>query len=229
MVLWRIWVRKRIGATDSVEDVAQEVMLRLVARGRRGFTPAPDGCRESFDGYMRRIAEHLIVDEFRRLGPQGGPERRLITVDPRRFETGLREENEPDDGFFSPARPAMHRETMEIIRRTLDGMSRDPRQQRLNRHLFQLYFLDGISMAQIAKLRSVPLSASSVSRRLQAIRSTLQQVFPSPVSRRRTDPAAHLSRPRTDSAAHLSRPRTDSAAHQGRRAATHRPTRARQR
>lgn len=181
--MWRLWLRRRAGATDSVRDVVQEVMLRLVARGREGMGRCPDGGRESFDGYLRRIAEHLIVDELRRRHAQSGPGRRLIAVDPRRFETGFGGDDPPHDGFYGPERPVIHRETMEAIRRSLDGMSRDPRQQRLNRHLFQLYFLDGISMAQIARLRSVPLSASSVSRRIRAIRARLREVFPAPARR----------------------------------------------
>ncbi len=197
MVLWRVWLRHRVGPAAAVEDIAQEVMLRLVVRGRQGLPRAPSGCRESFDGYMRRIAEHLIVDEFRRLGARGGSNLRLVTVDPRRFETGLRRGDEPGDGFFEPEWPAIHRETLAIIRRTLDGMTRDPRQQHLNRHLFQLYFLDGISMAQIARLRSVPLSASSVSRRLRAIRSALRKVFPSAPKPRRSGEKSERSGRRT--------------------------------
>ena len=65
------------------------------------------------------------------------------------------------------------RELTESVELTLRQISIDDRQRALNRFLYELYFRSQYSIPQIARLREVPLSVSSVARRIALMRREL--------------------------------------------------------
>ena len=171
------------------------MVLRLFLRSRQDLSRFAGERGESLDGYIRRIAANLIVDQFRRMESRGATDRRaIVSVDPMTLDQRAPDRRENDDGTFDPERAVRERETKELIRRALEGMTRDPRQQQLNRHLFQLYFMDGVPVMEIAQLRSVPLSPSSVSRRLRQIRLALRGILRPTMAGARRSPADRAGR-----------------------------------
>ena len=159
---------------ELVDDLAQDVMERLLADERRILSRFSGTSRKSFDGYIRRIAENILLDELRRESVRREFEESFAPEDVWKVEAALAEgamENVHDD----PEAALLMREINEDVERTLCRISLDDRQRALNRLVFRLYFRDGYSIAQIARLRTVPLSISSVGRKIEMLRRALRK------------------------------------------------------
>ncbi len=185
---WRI-SRERRNA-PPLEDMGQEVMERLLARGRQGLARFQGDSEETFDGYIRRITLNILFDGIRHEVNRRQFEELLPFDDLRRLDDLLVDASSVD-GSASPETGVHLREMGEIVEKTLREMSLDARQRGMNRLLFRLYFLDSCSIPQIARLRAVTLSASSVGRRIRNMRSALQRAFQ---HRRRPSPTGQLVR-----------------------------------
>lgn len=168
-----------------LDDLSQDVMERLVSDGRKGIRRFAGTREETFAMYIRRIAEHILRDQFRRDVGRRDVELSFPPDEPWRLEAALAESpiehvaNDPEAGVAL-------REMTENVEKVLRRVSIDDRQRALHRLLFRLYFMDGFSIHQIARLRAVPLSASSVGRRIVMIRKALRKSF----AGRRHRPAA---------------------------------------
>ena len=172
---WQLWAGRRVGV-QPVDDLAQEVMERLLSQGRRGLLRF-EGCRdETFEGYIRRIAENIQFDQFRHDWFRLEIERQLAPEELWRLEESFAEASARYSGA-DPEAGVNLREMDEVVETTLQEVSGDDRQRALNRLLFRLYFVDGCSIPQISRLRAVPLSPSSVARRITIIRRALIRAF----------------------------------------------------
>ncbi len=179
-VVWRRTGGQGLG--EDVRDVEQEVFRRLLARDRQRLKEF-DGLRsESFEGYVRRVADSVLVDWFRR---ERVGENRLLPLSPEVIR-GLEKSRRRVFGGESAIRPEHDlrmREVEETVRAYLDTALTDPRDRALSRRIYQLHFQEGYSIQQIARLRAVPLSTSAISRRAHAMRLHLQRVLdPDPES-----------------------------------------------
>lgn len=157
-----------------LDDLAQDVMERLFADERRVLKRFAGRREEKFAGYIRRITANLLLDQLRREAFRREVEESFAPEDVWRLEAALADsaiENVGDD----PEAVVGIREVRDDVERTLRRISLDDRQRALNRLLFRLYFEDGYSIAQIARLRSVPLSLSSVARRITLLRTELRR------------------------------------------------------
>lgn len=172
---WQLGNRGR-AAPALLDDLAQEVMERLLSHDRRGLLRFTGQRDETFDGYIRRIAENILLDQFRHDEVRLEQEYLLPPEELWQLEASLSPgsagsaENDPEAGVSV-------RELSEVVERTLRQISLNDRQRALNRLLFRLYFMDGCSIPQISRLRAVTLSSSSVARRLNLIRKALQKSF----------------------------------------------------
>ncbi len=176
-----------------VDDLSQDVMERLISDGRKGISRFAGKREETFAVYIRRIAENILLDQFRRDAGRRDVELSFPPDEPWRLEAALAEspvDNVADD----PESGVAIREMTESVEQILRRVSLDDRQRALNRLLYRLYFKDGCSIPQIARLRAVPLSASSVARRIAMIRKELRTSFAARRQRAETRPAADWRR-----------------------------------
>ena len=160
----------------GLDDLSQDVMERLVADGRRAIRNFSGRREETFEFFIRRIAENILRDQFRRDAYRRSVEESVPADEVWRLETALAE-SALEDVVDDPESAVAVRELNEGIETVLRRISLDDRQQVLNRLLFQLYFRDHCTIPQIARLRAVPLSASSVARRITLIKRALRTSF----------------------------------------------------
>ena len=157
-----------------LDDLAQDVMVRLVSDERRVLSRFTGTREQTFAVYIRRIAENILLDQFRRDASRREVEQSFPPDELWRLEAAFRE-GPAENAGNNPEAAVGQRETFENVERTLRQISLDDRQRALNRLLFRLYFVDGCSILQIARLRAVPLSASTVARRITLIRNALRR------------------------------------------------------
>ena len=167
--------RRRVGAAN-LDDLAQDVMERLVSDGRRVISSFAGTREETFEVFIRRIAENILRDQFRRDAYRRHVEQTFPADETWRLDAALAE-NPIEDVVDDPESAVFMRELNEGVEAVLQRISLDDRQQALNRLLFQLYFRDHCTIPQIARLRAVPLSTSSVARRITLIKRALRTSF----------------------------------------------------
>lgn len=160
----------------ALDDLSQDVMERLVSDGRRAIRGFAGKREETFEVFIRRIAENILRDQFRRDASRLNVEQSVPADEAWRLEAALAE-NPIEDVVDDPESAVAMRELNEGVETVLRRISLDDRQQVLNRLLFQLYFRDRCTIPQIARLRAVPLSASSVARRITLIKRALRTSF----------------------------------------------------
>ncbi len=148
-------------------------MERLVSDGRRVLSRFEGKREEAFAGYIRRIAENLLRDQFRRDAFRRGVEESFPPEELWRLEAALIDST-LEYGGDHPEAAVEDRELTDSVEQMLRQISVDDRQRALNRRLFQLYFRNQYSIPQIARLRGVPLSVSSVARRIALMRRELK-------------------------------------------------------
>ncbi len=179
----------------GLDDLAQDVMERLVSDRRRVIRSFAGKREETFEVFIRRIAENILRDQFRRDGYRRHVEQSFPADEPWRLEAALAENPIEDDGD-DPESAVRMREMDESVETVLQRISLDARQYALNRLLYQLYFRDRCTIPQIARLRAVPLSPSSVARRITLLKRALRTSFAGRHYRVRLRPAASRGRRR---------------------------------
>ncbi len=156
----------------TLDDLSQDVMERLISGRRRVIRSFTGKREETFEGFIRRIAENILRDQFRRDAYRRNVERTFPPAETWRLEAALAE-SRIVDVVDDPESAVLMRELNEVAETVLRRISLDDRQQALNRLLYQLYFRDHCTIPQIARLRTVPLSTSSVARRISLIKRAL--------------------------------------------------------
>ena len=160
----------------ALDDLSQDVMERLVSDGRRVIRSFAGKREETFEVFIRRIAENILRDQFRRDAYRHNVEQSFPANETWRLDAALTE-GPIEDVVDDPESVVFMRELNEGVEAVLRRISLDDRQQALNRLLFQLYFRDHCTIPQIARLRAVPLSTSSVARRIALIKRALRTSF----------------------------------------------------
>ena len=147
-------------------------MERLLSDGRRVLSRFEGKREEAFAGYIRRITENLLCDQFRREAFRLKMETSFAPEDLWRLEAALADSTFQYVGD-DPEAAVERREYDESVERMLRQISVDDRQRALNRFLYQQFFNCQYSIPQIARLRAVPLSVSSVARRIRLMHREL--------------------------------------------------------
>lgn len=176
-VLWfRNWMPRR-NSRSFVADTVQEVLARLITVDRQRLAQLVVAGRFALDQYLRRVVENTVCDQLRH---------DLARV---KLESALAFEDltpDLDEALFSalatnteenPDNDLSIREIREVVERALRTIAPGEVDRALYRRLFQLYFVEGRSAPQIARLDSVALSLSAVSRRLLTLRMALRTAF----------------------------------------------------
>jgi len=178
---------------SALDDLSQDVMERLVSDGRRVIRGFAGTREEAFEVFIQRIAENILRDQFRHERYRRSVEETFPPEEIWRLEAALAE-SPPEDVVDDPEAAVWKRELNEGVETVLRRISQDDRQHALNRLLVQLYFRDLYTIPQIARLRAVPLSVSSVARRIARIKRALRTSFAGQRARVGRRPAASRGR-----------------------------------
>lgn len=132
---WLIgFFRRRIGGSDDVEDLAQEVFARIVSRN----SPTPVG---NLGGYILRTATSVLADRARRRATR---------------QTSLHVVLDPDlhgDEGIDPERVLSGKEELNAATAALLSLPER------TRTIFVLRRLEGWSLAEIARHQEISISA----------------------------------------------------------------------
>jgi RNA polymerase sigma-70 factor (ECF subfamily) len=148
------WIRVKVRRffPADFEDVAQDVMLRLV----QALPAMRDGSDPAMRAFVGRTVRSVCIDEWRRraIRPRGEDVSRLELPDPR---------------AAAPAESAMRAESSHGVAAAWAGL---PERERA---ILQLRFRDGLSFREIAEVLAVPQGsvAGWYSRALAALREKL--------------------------------------------------------
>jgi RNA polymerase sigma factor (sigma-70 family) len=165
---------------EVVEDITQDVFVRLMDDGRRAMAQFKGRNENSFYTYLNAIATNLVRDHIKMLRAQRRPQVAASLDEPRRS-------NSPEelDEFLTMADKLMSSEPGPDaiivvgefrlhISEALDQASRGTSTKR-DRLIFRLYFLEGLTIDEITTYRSVRLTQSGIEKRIMKIRSTIKK------------------------------------------------------
>lgn len=163
----------------TAEDLTQEVFVKLLESHRRALSRFRGRSEHSIVTYLSAIAVNLVRDHFRRLRAQKTPRASFSlasqmppaeeTEDPVPFENRLVCDGEGPEGYVARA------ELRERIREALKELSAAPRTSGRDRLVFRLYFVEGLTVSEIARVGAVRLSESGVEKCIRRIREILKR------------------------------------------------------
>jgi RNA polymerase sigma-70 factor, ECF subfamily len=178
----RLWVSSP--APAMIDDIVQEVYLKLCEQERRilrEFTPRGE---DSFLGLLRIVAGSVANDYFRRLctAKRGGK----VVI------TGLTWEFAPGAADTSGGAKGVQN---QVLLSQLDQLLREAGEDvsERDRNLFWLYYLQGLTAVEISSLPGVGLSAKGVESALRRISGWLRHQ----IERRRPDEEFDHGQPAT--------------------------------
>ena len=127
------YFRARVRSAADIDDMVQEVFLRLAARTQGGALDAPEN-------YLFTVAASVLNDSFRRKARRGGAHE-------------LFDERVHAEADFSPERVFLGQEQLRIVETALHEL---PERTRV---VFVLHRYEEMSYAQIARRLEVSVSA----------------------------------------------------------------------
>ncbi len=164
---------------EVVEDLTQEVFVRLIDGGRRALVHFEGRNENSIYTYLRMIATNLVRDHFKKLRAQRTPPAARSLNEPLRVSDALVEELTLGDvlsgSSLSPEEMVHSVEIRKKISSAVHQASIGATSKR-DRLIFRLYFVEGLTLEELASVRSVRLSVSGVEKRVRKIRSALSNL-----------------------------------------------------
>ena len=152
---------------ELVEDMTQEVFVRLVTNERAALARFVGRHELSLRSYLGVIASNVVRDHFKSLRRQKRPSNRVLL---QRKETG--EPLDLDQVFFSgepgPEATVLSEELSRYIERGVTSNSKD-------KVLFNLYFVQGLNMREIAEIADLQMTERAVESALRRIKNALKQ------------------------------------------------------
>jgi RNA polymerase sigma factor (sigma-70 family) len=166
-------------ARDSVEDLTQEVFVRLLEGERRALGRFRGRTDHSIYTYLSAIAVNLVRDHFKKLRavkrPRGTTSSsNSILSEPK--ETALDYGQSLIGDGSGPERFVASHELREAISTVLAETSRDGTTAR-DRLVFRLFFIEGLTVDEIARNRMIGLSQSGVEKCIRRMRNALKNHF----------------------------------------------------
>lgn len=165
---------------EATDDLTQEVFVRLINDERRALAHFRGLNEHSIHSYLQTIAVNLVRDHFKALRAQ----RKLPA--PASISEPLRTADGPMDAVtlgdrlpsFVPG-PEQAAESRELRKKISEAVDRAAGRNASNRDrlIFRLYFIEGLTIQQIATIRPVGLSPSGIEKRLRRIRSELKNLL----------------------------------------------------
>lgn len=165
----RLWVS--VSAPAIVDDIVQEVYVKLCEQERRilrDFTPRGE---DSFLGLLRIVAGSVANDYFRRQSTVKRGGKAVITGMAWEYTPGAADTG---GGAQGVQKLVLLSELDRVLRQAPEEVNER------DRKIFWLYYLQGLTAAEIASLPSVDLSAKGVESALRRISGWLRHQIESP-------------------------------------------------
>jgi RNA polymerase sigma factor (sigma-70 family) len=179
-------------AGDVVEDLTQDVFVRLIDGNRRALSHFHGRSESSLYMYLHAIATNLVRDHFRKFRAQRKIPAAASLSEPLRTADGALEAVTLGDCVASPSPgPDAAAEASELrarIAKAVDRVSGGSFSNR-DRLVFRLFFVEGLTYDEIASLRAIGLSTAGVEKCIRRIRKALQRILADQKKKGRQEPA----------------------------------------
>jgi RNA polymerase sigma-70 factor, ECF subfamily len=150
---------------ELVEDLVQEAFLRLCAHQCRALREFRASEENRFYGFLRAITWNTVRDHFRHIhAVKRQAESEALPLDSQQVQQVISSDDEK--AFLT----LLTLDEIDRVLRISDTANPDR-----NRLVFWLYYRDGFSCAEIARLVPIGLSAKGVETLLRRLKSNLQR------------------------------------------------------
>jgi RNA polymerase sigma factor (sigma-70 family) len=155
---------------ESVRDLSQEVFVKLLADDMAAIRRLRTITEEGLLAFLASVAHSVVVDEMRRLRSAKRAAQVIPLEDVDRDPSAFPEIQAPASPEFELAEKLEVERFQAILRSVLTG----PNAER-DALIVQMYFLDGMSAAEIARVRGFGLSVSLVEGVIHRVRKLLRE------------------------------------------------------
>jgi RNA polymerase sigma factor (sigma-70 family) len=171
---------------DAVVDLTQDVFVKLLESERRALSRFRGKSEHSIYTYLNTISVNLVRDHFKKLRAQKTP--RASTS----LSNVIGPENESGGPSFhdalisdgpGPERFVASSELRERMVAAVAEAAPNSSFAARDRLVFRLYFIEGLTVGEIARIGSIGLSSSGVEKCIRRIRDTLRESFSAPPAR----------------------------------------------
>lgn len=165
----------RAGESSTVvDDIVQDIYLRLLQHNCRAFKVFKGTTEVSWFWYLRVIATHITLNHLRNKNAAKRPriERSLDASSDFDRERKLHQGRNHGDPLLTTDEEIRMMELYDQINYCLDLALRGPNKAR-DKLLFQLHFFDGLSAEEIATNRGIGMKAHAVEVAISRIRQRL--------------------------------------------------------
>jgi RNA polymerase sigma factor (sigma-70 family) len=165
---------------DAVLDLTQEVFLKLLESDRRALSRFRARSEHSIHTYLHTIAVNLVRDHFKRLRAQKTP--RASASLSNLIQQELDSEGPSYDQAIvsdgpGPERYVASQELRDRMGATIEKASPQAANGSRDRLIFRMYFVEGLTVGEIASLPQVRLTPSGVEKCIRRIREALREDF----------------------------------------------------
>jgi RNA polymerase sigma factor (sigma-70 family) len=167
---------------EVVDDLTQDVFLRLITGERRALAHFRGRNENSIYTYLDAIATNLVRDHLKMLRARARPAV-VTSLDEPKNPMSSEEPAEPitlGDKLTSPdPDPSVTAQESELSRHIVEAVEETSKKNTAGRDrlIFRLYFLEGLTVPEIASIRVIKLSASGIEKRIAKFRSAAKKVL----------------------------------------------------
>lgn len=163
---------------EAVLDLSQEVFLKLLESDRRALTRFRGRSEHSIHTYLHTIAVNLVRDHFKKLRAQKTPRASAS------LSNLVQQELESDGPSYDqalvsdgpgPERFVAGKELRDRMGKTIERASPQPATGSRDRLIFRLYFVEGLTVGEIAAIPSVGLTESGIEKCIRRMREALRE------------------------------------------------------
>jgi RNA polymerase sigma factor (sigma-70 family) len=165
---------------EAVVDLTQEVFVKLLESERRALSRFRGKSEHSIYTYLNAIAVNLVRDHFKRLRAQKTPKATAslhdtVPVHPDDEADGPSYEQALISDGPGPERFVASQELRERMAAAVADSSPQGATAPRDRLVFRLYFIEGLTVGEIARIPSIGLSASGIEKCIRRIREALRE------------------------------------------------------
>lgn len=161
---------------EMVNDLTQDVFLRLLDSERRPLARFRGRNENSIYTYLNAIAINLVHDHFKRLRAQKTPPASVSLDEPLRVADGPAEGLVLGDTLPSSSQgPEETAQAAELRRRVAGVLGGPVRLKKRDALVFRLYFVEGRTIDEVASCQAVRLSPSGVEKCIHRLREAVQK------------------------------------------------------